>query len=140
MIFFYLYISPYIITHFSDFVNRFFCLTEKNCGNFLLITRSWTWTFTYTRLQQQVHRIFIFLAAAVKPISIFFYLYISPYIITRFLGFVNTFSTLCQHFLNFIKLAQQCALWRRTFTQTYAAARFRALQNCGSSSRFSRYY
>ena len=36
MIFFYLYISPYIITHFLRLINRFFCPTEKNCGNFLL--------------------------------------------------------------------------------------------------------
>ena len=37
MIFFYLYISPYIITHFLHLINRFFCLTEKISGIFLLI-------------------------------------------------------------------------------------------------------
>ena len=58
--FFYLYISPYIITHFLHLINRFFCLTEKISGYFLLITWSWTWTFTYARLQQQFHRIHSF--------------------------------------------------------------------------------
>ena len=133
MIFFYLYISPYIITHFSDFVNRFFCLTEKICGNFLL-TKAFGRERSLIRVCSSKFPAYLYFSSSNNSPLAFFYLYISPYIITRFLGFVNTFSTLCQHFLSFFKLAQQCALWRRTFTQAFAAARFRALQNCGSSS------
>ena len=144
MFIFYLYISPYIITHFLHLINRFFCLTEKISGIFLLIKafgrgRSLIHlcgsNSTYTSIikqQQQVHRIHS--CRQQQSLLAFFYLYISPYIITRFLSFVKTFSTFYSRFLHRTKWAQQCALWRRTFIQAFAAARFRALQNCGSSS------
>ena len=91
MIFFYLYISPYIITHFLRLINRFFCLTEKIRGNFLLtkafghgrsLIRVCGSNSTYTSIikQQQVHRISIFLAAATKLIDYFFF-YIYPLIL-----------------------------------------------------------
>ena len=133
MIFFYLYISPYIITHFSDFVNRFFCLTEKICGNFLLI-KAFGRERSLIRVCSSKFTAYIyFYSSNNKSISIFLFIYIPLY--------YNTFSGLCQDifytlskFFKLYKLAQQCALWRRTLTQAFAAARFRALQNCGSSS------
>ena len=88
MIFFYLYISPYIITHFSDFVNRFFCLTEKNCGNFLL-TKAFGRERSLIRVCSSKFTAHIrFGSSNNSPLAFFLFIYIPIY--------YNTFLGLCQ--------------------------------------------
>ena len=112
MFIFYLYISPYIITHFLHLINRFFCLTEKISGIFLLIKafgrgRSLIHlcgsNSTYTSIikqQQQDSAHYEITAVAVITLLLFFiYIYIPLY--------YNTFCAPLQwnKLLNNIKIA-----------------------------------